>query len=169
MDEQVEVFTESGQLTITPRSGFPGRSYNGYVTESPWNLTAGQASVEVVQAASSEATTSFALVIDSNNWYRFSVEGGKLFFESMIGGSLSSAHIQYNPSEHRFWRFRHDQTNNLMLWETSSKAATWNVRHAVTPQIPMTALYVELNAGTNQVVSTPGSAVFDNFQIILKH
>lgn len=167
LDEQVEMLNEGGQIKITPRPNVPGRNFNGFVSESPWNLSDGVASVEVTQAAE-KAITSFALVIDNNNWYRFSVQEGKLFFESMLSGVLSSANIPYNRADHRFWRFRHDPTNNLMIWETSSRAATWNVRHAVTPQVPITALYVELNAGTSEMVSAPGSAIFDNFQVIIK-
>ena len=168
LDEHVEVHAQGTQLTVTPRASVPGSHYNGYVTDGHWDLTSGQAVVEVVQAAS-QASTIFALVVDDNNWYRFVAENGTLYFESKVSGVLSSAKIAYSPSDHRFWRFRHDASNNLMLWETSSNEAKWTVRHAITPQIPITALYVELNAGTNKIVSTPGSATFDNFRIVLDH
>ena len=168
-DETVEAIKDNSRLKITPHPRTPGQHFNGYVSETPLNLTEGVASVEVVQTTSAEAVTSFALVIDERNWYSFSVEGGKLFFESKIGGILSSAKLDYDPALHRFWRFRHDTANNLMFWETSSNSATWNVRHAVTPQIPITALYIELNAGTSQIVNSPGAAIFDNFQVVLKH
>lgn len=169
IDETVEAIKDNSRLKITPHPRTPGQRFYGYVSETPLNLTEGIASVEVVQVTSAEAVTSFALVIDERNWYGFSVEGGKLLFESEVGGILSSAKLDYDFPSHRFWRFRHDATNNLIFWETSSNSATWNVRHAVTPQIPITALYVELNAGTSQIVNSPGAAIFDNFQVVLKH
>ncbi len=169
LDETVEAIKDNSRLKITPRPHTPGNHINGYVSDTPLNMTEGIASVEVVQTASAEAVTSFVLVIDERNWYSFSVEGGNLFFESEVGGIPSSANLDYDPAAHRFWRFRHDVTGNLMFWETSSNGATWNVRHAVTPQIPITALYVELNAGTRQIVNSPGAAIFDNFQVVLKH
>jgi hypothetical protein len=53
-----------------------------------------------------------------------------------------------------------------MFWETSSDGKQWTVKHAATAQIPVTGLYVELNAGTHQPVAGPGTAVFDNFRIV---
>jgi hypothetical protein len=162
----VSVSRRSGRLEITPRSGISGLHYNGYVSSSTFDLTGKQASVEVVQAAASTANTVFALVSDGDNWFRFVAENGTLYFQSNISGVKASANTSYNAFQHRFWRFRHDSASKLMFWETISDGKQWTVKHAATAQIPVTGLYVELNAGTYQPVAGPGTAVFDNFRIV---
>ena len=166
VDNEVSVSRRNGRLEISPRSGVSGLRYNGYVSATPYDLTGKQASVEVVQATASTANTAFALVANGDNWFRFAAENGTLYFQSNIAGMKASANTSYNAYQHRFWRFRHDSESKLMFWETSSDGKQWTVRHAATAQIPVTGLYVELNAGTYQSVAAPGTAIFDNFRIV---
>jgi hypothetical protein len=128
-------------------------------------MTGSSASVEVAQVATASADTIFSLVKDTNNWFRFVAQGSTLFFQSKVGGVKSSATVPYSSVQHRFWRFRHDSTNNLIIWETSSDRRAWHVQHASTAEFDIDAVYVELNAGTYKAVSSPGVAVFDNFQL----
>jgi hypothetical protein len=165
VDELVGVSQKNGYLGITPRAGVSGRHYNGYVSAATWDVTDARASVEIVQTPASKASMTFALATDSDNWYGFVLENGTLYFQSKVNGVKSPKSIPYNASQHRFWRFRHNGSVGLLLWETSSDGLTWVVRDAETPQIPLTNVYVTLSAGSYQIISQPGTAAFDNFQL----
>jgi hypothetical protein len=129
-------------------------------------LNGAKVSVRVVQTANGTAETIFGLASDSRNWYRFDERNGSLELQSCINGVQSFTTIPFDLHLHRFWRFRHDGSAGLMFWETSADGLTWVVRHAATTEIPITALYVELSAGTRQPTQVPGKAIFDTFQVV---
>jgi hypothetical protein len=166
LDPQVETSVQSGRLEVKPRSR-PGRSYSGYVTLLPHDMTASHARVEVVQVTENTADTIFAVGQDSNNWYGFVEEGGKLYLQMKMAGKKNSTNVDYDPAEHRFWRLRHEATDNLMLWETSPDGVKWTILRSTTPEIPLVSLYMYLGAGTYLVEASPGSAIFDNFKFVI--
>lgn len=166
-DDQVSVQERDEHLEIIPTSEVPGLHFNGYISTSSSDMTAAHARVEVVQATSGSANTIFTLTQDGSHWYRFVKEGDMLYFQYKAGGAISSTSVPYNPAQHRFWRLRHDATNNLMLWETSADEETWAIRRKVTPLVPITALYIALNAGTYKAESDPGTAIFDSFKLVI--
>ncbi|HEX8456366.1 MAG TPA: hypothetical protein VF656_03510 [Pyrinomonadaceae bacterium] len=165
-DEGIEIAEEDGKLQVKPRAGVATRSYNGYVSASAWDMTAAHARVEVLQTTAGTANTIFAVGIDSNNWYGFVIEGGKLYMQSKIGGKKNSTDIPYNATQHRFWRLRHEAMDNEILWETSTDGENWTVQRRLTPQLSLTNLYIYLGAGTYLNESNPGTAVFDNFRLV---
>src|SRR5207237_823917 len=128
-----------------------------------YNLTNAKASVEVLQTAVSGADTIFAIGTDSNNWYRFCVEDGQLYFQDKVGGVKSSTNLTYNSTQHHYWRFRHNQTGDQMVFETSADNVNWIVQRTINRQLSITGLRVELDAGTFSAIGSPGKAIFDNF------
>lgn len=165
IDPLVGVSQKNGRLEIAPLAGVNGKHYNGYFSTSTWNLTDAQATVEIVQAPATKASMTFALAMDSDNWYGFVIENGTLYFQSKVKGVKSPKSTPYNASQHRFWRLRHDPATRLLLWETSPDKDTWTIRNAESPQVPLTNLYVTLSAGSYRAVSQPGTAAFANFQL----
>jgi hypothetical protein len=127
-------------------------------------MTGGQASVEVVQATNGPGM-SFVVGLDYNDWYRISFYGGTLYFQDQVGGSSGAATIAYSATQHRFWRIRHDPATDQIVFETSPDRATWTVQRVVSRQLPITAMRVELSAGTYELWASPGTAIFDNFQL----
>jgi hypothetical protein len=166
-DSQITVLEQNARLEIKPRSSISGRSYNGYITSTPWDFTAAHARVDVLQTAEGTADTIFAIGVDSNNWYGFVVENGKLYFQSKINGRKDSQSTPYDATEHSSWRLRHEAAENQILWETSADGKTWTVRRKASPQIPLSGLYVTLSAGTYVPETDPGLAVFDNFKFVV--
>ncbi|MCA1557331.1 MAG: hypothetical protein LC731_02185, partial [Acidobacteria bacterium] len=166
-DPETMVEEKNQHLEITPLSNFVrSRVYNGYVSSALWNLTGGSARVEVLQTAISGADTVFAIAIDSNNWYRFIVEDGFLYFQRKKDGvRVFEGNVRFDPVQHRFWRFRHDYALDRMMLETSPNGLNWNIMRAMPINIPLVAMRVELSAGTFTPVSNPGKAVFDNFKL----
>jgi hypothetical protein len=163
-DANVNVAERNGRLEITPLDA-GGKHYNGYVSVAGWNLSDARASVEVAQTASGAAQTFFTLAADSNNWFRFLVEGGRLNFQTRAAGAESSPSVGFDAAQHRFWRLRHDRQADQIFFETSGDGAAWAVRRSVARLFAVTSLLVELNAGTASKVAAPGKAVFDNFRM----
>ncbi|MBA2734038.1 MAG: hypothetical protein H0U54_14305, partial [Acidobacteria bacterium] len=164
-DPQVPVLEQNSRMEITLMSGVSGSHCGGYLSASLWDLTDASASVEAVQSGSSNSDTVFAVGIDQNNWYRFVVEDGTLYFQSRVNGAKVSSSVGYNPAQHRFWRFKHDKAQNMILLETSADGATWATQYTVARQIAINALRGEIYAGTFAAVSAPGKAIFDNLRL----
>jgi hypothetical protein len=166
-DPQVTVLEQNQQLEITPISGTAGHHHNGYVSATTWNMTGAQARVEVKRVASYSASTVFYIGSDSNNGYLIFEEDGQMFFKTKVAGvENSSTPIPYNSVQHRFWRFRHDAATDQVKFETSADGTTWTVQRSVLRQVAITALRVELDAGTYAAEWNMGSSIFDNFQLI---
>ncbi|MFL6254980.1 MAG: hypothetical protein ACJ74T_08145 [Pyrinomonadaceae bacterium] len=164
-DSNVAVAEQGGRLEITPLANSTGSHFNGYVSVSGWNLTDASAAVEVAQTAAGFAHTFFTLGSDANNWLRFLVADGRLNFQSHAGGFESSPSVVHEPAEQRFWRLRHERRDDKVIFETSGDGAEWVARRSLARPFAVTSLLVELGAGTESQVASPGKAVFDNFRM----
>ncbi|MGH9903593.1 MAG: hypothetical protein ACRD68_17440, partial [Pyrinomonadaceae bacterium] len=73
----------------------------------------------------------------------------------------------YSSPTHRFFRLRHDSSTDTLIWETSPDGSAWTTRHTMARPISLTAVRVELVAGSDGAITTqaPGKAIFDNFQL----
>lgn len=169
-DTGVPVTQSNGHLNIGPLLQGAGDShYNGILSDLAYDLTGASIRVRVVAAANSatKGTTSFTLPNDSNNHYRMYAEFGGLFFEKKINGQKTRPSIPFDPVQHAFWRIRHDPSTNEMVWETAPNSGgtpgTWTERQRMTRELPITAMRIELKAGTWQSESSaPGTVVFDD-------
>ena len=162
-DTQVTALEQNGRLEITPRTSQSGKHYNGYLSLATWSATNARVSVEVVQATQGAAETIFTASLDGDNFFRFVVQAGQLLFQSRVDGSDSSANTPYVAAQHRWWSFRHNLVGDEMVFETSADGKTWVRRRVVPREIPLSALTIELGAGTSASVGSPGKAIFDNF------
>jgi hypothetical protein len=155
---------QNSRLEITPRAGVYGKHYGGYVSQQAWNVTDRQVSVELVQSTNTRdwAETVFAVGVNDKKWFRFTQQRGQLYFQTMVDGGKSSTQIAYDPTQHRFWRFRHDAAADRILFETSADGQVWAAKRAVPRPIQITALRIELSAGTFNWNDATGTAIFDN-------
>lgn len=129
-----------------------------------WNLTNTNTRVEVVSAPTGGNDTVFAIGNDNNNYCRFVVSGGLLYFQEKFGGVVTQTSIAFDPSNHRWWRIRHLPATDQIVFETSPNGVTnWNDRRAVPRHFSLTAARVELGGGTSHAVVGPGKSIFDNF------
>lgn len=166
-DSAVTTVEQNGRLEITPRSNASWLHYNGYMSAATWDMTNGRAQVEVLQITkTSAATMSFAIGRDLLNWYAFTLSNDKLYLQEFKNGSTSSASftgLDFDITQHGFWRFRHDPANSRLLFEASGDGATWTTLRTVQTSFSLTNLRVVLTAGTLFSVGSPGKAIFDNF------
>jgi CSLREA domain-containing protein len=188
-DPLVGVFVEGGLLHIQPREGANGSSFNGLVSLRAIDLNSTPAvSVEVVQTAQGEgAQTVFGLGADPLNWVRFVVQNASeplaatkahaevragsssaeqtLLFQLGLDGNKFTTSVTYDPAQHRFWRFRYDAAERLVVFETSPDFLAWTERARVRLPADQAALIAELSAGTTRPALSPGAALFDNFLV----
>jgi hypothetical protein len=165
-DSTIPALERNQRLEVSPRANISGDHYNGYISAAKWDLTNGNASVEVLQVASGgTADTQLAVCIDSQNFYMIVCEGGQLYFQAVVAGARTSTNIVYSPAPHRFWRIRHTTTNDSVYFETSADGQSWNVQRTVTRQLNVTAMTFEISAGSYEAVAAPGTAIFDNFKL----
>ncbi len=165
-NSQVSVQQQNGQLSITPQSSLSGMNYNGYGSLAGFNMTDAVLSVQAVQVTggSQYTDTSFALTVDTQNWYRFIVEGGTLYFQIMVGGAKSAMTIPYQATAQQYWRFRHSSASGQVFFETSATGASWTTQWQASTAVPVSALLVSLNAGTWGPDQNTGQAIFANLR-----
>src|SRR5690606_14104596 len=89
-----------------------------------------------------------------------------------LGNVKHNVTLPYDASAHRFLRIRHDGASGDVLWETAPSLGgvpgTWTVRRQEawnTGAIPLSAVRVELKAGTSSAESNPGTVIFDNLKL----
>jgi hypothetical protein len=164
MDDSMEVVERNGRLEIVTKST-NGRHYYGYLSTVTWNMTNARAAVKAAQVsplAPNLAEAVFTISADIGNWYRFISRAGKLAFQRRIGGVDDQTEVDYAVGQHLFWRFRHDRPRDEMVFETRGENTGWTRQRAVRRQIPITAMTVELGAGTRDNTAAQTIA-FDDF------
>jgi hypothetical protein len=158
--------TTSGQLQITPRINYAGNAYNGYTSTITYDLTGRGALVQVVQAGVGTWTdTSLTIGPDALNTVEITVENGRLVFQKQVAGVYTDiASVSYVTATHSWWRIR--ESAGTIYFETSPNGLTsWTIGAQLANPFAVTLVKVSLFAGTRGWVSSPGLAIFDNFDI----
>lgn len=162
----VTVLEQNQRVEIAALASTAGLNYNALRTVGTYNLTGGKVAVKVAQlAAGGNANTQLYCEIDANNYYGFVTEAGTLYYKKRVAGVNSSTSVAYNASTHLYWRVRHDPSDDTVKWDTSTDGVTWTNRRSVSRDLTITAMKVELCAGTYESTATPGTAYFDDFSL----
>jgi hypothetical protein len=167
---------ETTELHIGPlKQGVGGSHYNGIRSASAFDFTGGYAYVQLVQAPSSltAADAFFTIGLNVDNCYRLYVEAGELIVQSKIGGAKQTLlTVAFNPTNHAFWRMRHDPGTGQIVFEVAPAngsapgewvqltSTAWN-----TSAVPLSSVNLELKGGTwRNEGDNPGTVAFDNFK-----
>jgi hypothetical protein len=161
----VTVNETSQQLQITTLTGLSGEHYNGYVSVDTFDLTGSSASVEVVQATGgASANTEFSVGIDASNWVRINKQDTAIYFERQNAGAYSSVFsTTYSATTHRWWRIRHETSNDTWRWDTSLNGVDWTQQTTEARGHTITAVRATIMAGTWASMATAQTAMYDNF------
>ena len=116
--------------------------------------------MELVQApaANTTADAMFTIGKDVDNYYRIFVECGDFgVAEEDSGGEGNAADGELQRVNHRYWRIRHDQANNKVVFEVAADnggvPGSWTQIYNEawsTSGVPLGAVQVELKGGTWQ-------------------
>jgi RHS repeat-associated protein len=153
------------QITLLPNTA----AYNGVYSNSTYDLTNRMMQVESVQAVSQAGWCEnyLELELNANNYFMIQVGAGNMIFRSRVNGVNDQTSIPYDGTANRFWRIRHDQSANLIYFETSANDAVWITRKTVSPGFALTALRLHLLAGAYGTGnSSPGTAKYDNVKLM---
>jgi hypothetical protein len=164
-DPNMFLSEQGGVLRIKPESSASSPEYTGLATTAVWNMTGLSASVEIERSNDSNALAIFSFGIDSDNWYSIRSKGDTLYFEARAGGETTRTTLDNIDLERFFVRLRHDPGSDTVVFETSPDGSSWTERRRVNRQFDITAAKLELAAGTNESVDSPGVIEFDNFRL----
>ncbi|HEY0018892.1 MAG TPA: vanadium-dependent haloperoxidase [Longimicrobium sp.] len=158
------VATETnGRVQIRPPGNQAG--YYTYASSVTYDLTESQMRVEIVTASTSPGVaTGLAASITGNDYILIWVKDG--YVESMQGvGGVSSIlrRVPYDPAAHRWLRL--SEWTGTTFWEVSADGSTWTVLHQAPDPIPLTSVLLEFGVRVTTVVTAPGFAAFDNFNV----
>jgi hypothetical protein len=167
-NEPVTVVEEAGQLGVVLAPNI-GRVYNGIQSRGRYDMLDGNARVEVQPASQVVGVeTNFSVEVDSSTGFEMSAYADRLHLVVHSSGGVSnSIAIDYDPTNHRFWRIRHDAVAGSMELETSPDGELWTSRRSATVTRPPTNVIVSLLAGTylDRGVDAPGIAYYDNLKL----
>ena len=149
---------------IVPRVAKAGERFFG-ITGTAIDFTGCSAQIMVPAVPAGNAEAVFSLYKDRQNFLQIRYKAGVLTFIQNAVGLREQTTVAYSPTQHRFWRFRHDKAGDSLRFETSPDALVWTSERTTGRKIPVTLLYPELAAGTNVAVPTPGLAAFDSFVV----
>ena len=150
-----------GRLSLTPTS-----SYESIFSINTYDLTGSYALIEIVQAPNiGNGTTELYLeLVAGSNKLDMLMHNNQLVFRETVSGVRSDTQTSFDPTLHRWWRIR--EASGIIYWETSPNSLSWTVQRQKTPGIPsITALSVSLVAGYYGTEPSPGTAIYDNFNI----
>ena len=168
--------SETTSLHIGPlKQNTDGSHYNGLRSSGAHNFTGGYAYVQLVQgpATNTAADAFFTLGLNVDNCYRMYVEAGNLIVQSKLNGVKQTLlTVAYNPTNHAYWRIRHNAGNGQVVFEVAPAngdvPGTWTQLHAQawnTAAVPLGSVLFELKGGTWRIeANNPGTVIFDNFK-----
>lgn len=161
--EKVTLSRSNGKISITPASSQTGTLYNGLQSNRTFNFTDGITFVKLDQAPSGTAVAELSVFSDINNKLSIYVENGTIYFNQTITGTPSNTTLTYDPSAHRWWRIRHEYTDDTIKYDTSPDGIAWTNRRSVSRStLVITSMRLSIGAGTYESVASPGVATFDN-------
>ncbi|HEU4457310.1 MAG TPA: hypothetical protein VFR81_29850, partial [Longimicrobium sp.] len=143
-----------------------GSTYAGISSQSTYDLTGSEVRVELVQAYTPRVPGEAYLQAgaSSGNVVSVIVTEGNLSAAQGIGGTWTHLVIErYDPARHRWLRIR--ERSGTTYWETSADGCEWELLHSKANPITLTAVTLEIGAGTWQGTASPGVVVFDNFNV----
>jgi hypothetical protein len=160
-----------GQLSITPLANAPtGEQFYGYLSVNTYDFTTQDVFVRVSQTPTVSGNLMVMDVgLDRDNDFRWTLNGPDIFIESVMATAYANPYaVAFNPAAHRWLRIRHTAAGNIE-WHGSgvdppTTEANWTLlgTRALTG-MAITAVRVDLIAGTNPPNATPSTAIFDNF------
>ena len=161
-DNQTIVVVGGGVLTMTPRADSVPFRY-AKVSSAAVDMAEKRVFAEIptmVDTATAAIGYLF-LRADFNSFYFMRQSQGVLNFgTSTAGAELVVNATNYDPSTHRWWQMR--MTGGRIYADVSSDGSNWVNLDSVDTNVIGASLSVELGAGTESAVSTPGTMDVDN-------
>ena len=144
----------------------PGSTYAYAFSNASYDLTGSYALLQAVQTPSVGTGTieMYLALVSGSNELDILWVNGNLYFRESVAGVHNDTSVVFNPLLHKWWRIR--ENSGTIYWETSPNCFNWTVQRSKTFAIPsITALAVNLTSGYYGTETTPGTALYDNFNV----
>lgn len=167
LDLNVPVAEVSQRLEVSLLT-LAGLHYNGYISTGVFSLVNGSSvRAELVQRplANTYVTAGLHVGNGAANYVTLYYSNNRLnLYNARTFAGVSTT---YDPVAHRFIRLRYNSTVDAFKGDTSPDGLVWTERISL-PRggISLTGVKVSIGAGTQQSVSSPGKAIFDNFEFV---
>ena len=139
-------------------------SGTGYLSARSWDLTDGDARVELAQVSAVGARSVFALVLDPQHWWRFEIADGVLRCQDQQEAGRSQTESSYDVHAHRYLRIAHHAAQSTLTWEVSPDGADWTVLRTRSASWSVRGLRAELALYADEP-GAQGSTVFQHFSL----
>ena len=154
----------SGQLNIPVTSGYPGAYSNAH-----YDLTSSAVTAQIVQTpnvGSGSTETFLTLRSTAGTSLYFDINNGVIgAYRKAFGVMTTVGTVTYNAATMKYLRIVHDGT--AISWQYSANGSTWTtIGSPWTPTVPVSWLDVELVAGYWGTETSPGTAIWDNVNVL---
>jgi hypothetical protein len=145
------------ELDITPASNASGPHHAGYKSASFYDLTDSRVFVAVPMATNTAtwAATYLTVWLPTGGGFGITESGGNLYAWSP---TQNINMVKYDALAHRFWQLR--EQGPTLYFEASPDGSNWTEFAEASSLPPLGLVQVELSAGTNGAIASPGSAAF---------
>jgi hypothetical protein len=157
--------TQAGTVIVTPAAN-TAFSTGGYVSVARYDLTGSEVRIELqtVLNPAAGSRTYLSVKLDNSNSLFVAVENGVIRAGRLVAGTATVVgSATYSATAHRWLRLR--EATGVTYWEVSPDGKTWTTLAAGLNPILLDNLLIEFGAMTEQPVATPGSAIFDRFNL----
>lgn len=151
----------AGQAVVPCRSGW----LDSLLSVAAYNLTDSQAVVQAVTVTNKgngSTETIFELQISSTERYSMLYSNDFLVCREICDGNNSVNNFAWDASW-KWWRMR--ESGGTIYYDTSPNGVDWTNRYNKPIRVAVTALQALLQAGYGGTEPSPGTAIFDNFNL----
>lgn len=159
----VGVAEANQQIEITPLASQGSPAIYGYKSANTYNFTGKRAQVRIAASIASDVEAWLVVVLDADNYLRTWVAGGVLNTRSRVGaGNTNVGHGTFDFATQFYWRIRHDNSSDEIVWEVGD-GGTWTELRRIARPFAITAVSFYLSGGTGGSVTSPALVKFDDF------
>lgn len=157
----------NSQIEMALPSSATSADYASLRSVDTYDLTSSYAYVKITQAVSdtTAANQTLTLYIDATHYVRWVIESGTIYAQWRDGGGNTTVFSDtFDISTHTWWRI--SESAGDISWDTSADGDNWTNRGSYTTGLAITSMYAYLEAYTYQNETNPGTAIFDNFNVV---
>lgn len=160
----VDEVNQQLEISPLPLTGTP--AIYGYKSLNTYDFTAREASIRIAADIDPNTEAWLVVALDADNYLRTWVASGNIQTRSRTGATNSNQnHGTFNFAAHTYWRIRHDDDSDEIVWEYSADGLEWIELRRLARPITITSMSVYLSGGTGSSIASPGLVKFDDFNL----
>lgn len=160
----VDEVNQQLEISPLPLTGTP--AIYGYKSLNAYDFTAREASIRIAADIDPNTEAWLVVALDADNYLRTWVASGNLQTRSRVATVNSNQnHGAFSFTTHTYWRIRHDDDSDEIVWEYSVNGLFWEELRRLARPISITSMSIYLSGGTGSSVASPGLVKFDDFNL----